>query len=60
MIRAVALGILVLCALSAAAQAAPGEDARLRSFFDREWQWGLQQFPEGATSLEETTGTTTA
>ena len=51
MIRAVALGILVLFALSAAAQTAPGEDARLRSFFDREWQWGLQQFPEGATSL---------
>jgi uncharacterized protein (DUF885 family) len=27
------------------------EDARLRGFFDREWQWGLEQFPEGATSL---------
>jgi uncharacterized protein (DUF885 family) len=30
------------------------EDARLRGFFDREWQWGLEQFPEGATSLGDT------
>ncbi len=51
MIRAVVLGILVLCASGAAAQSAATEDARLRSFFDREWQWGLEQFPEGATSL---------
>jgi uncharacterized protein (DUF885 family) len=27
------------------------EDARLRAFFDREWQWGLEQYPEAATML---------
>jgi len=34
-----------------AAGAETSDDARLRRFFDREWQWGLEQFPEGATSL---------
>jgi uncharacterized protein (DUF885 family) len=52
MIRAIAVGILVVCALGGpAAPAGQSENERLRAFFDREWQWGLDQFPEGATSL---------
>ncbi len=53
MIRAIALGAFLVLATTAtvSAASAPSEDERLRAFFDREWQWGLEQFPEGATSL---------
>jgi uncharacterized protein (DUF885 family) len=49
MVRAALL--LLVAAAAVAAGADTSEDARLRGFFDREWQWGLEQFPEGATSL---------
>ena len=43
--------LVLIAAAAGAAGADTSEDARLRGFFDREWQWGLEQFPEGATSL---------
>ncbi|HET9794583.1 MAG TPA: DUF885 domain-containing protein [Thermoanaerobaculia bacterium] len=41
--------VLVVAFGSSFAAAAGSEDARLRRFFDEEWQWGLEQYPEGAT-----------
>ena len=50
-LRFAVLVLLVAAGVPVASAAASGEGARLRRFFDREWQWGLEQFPEGATSL---------
>jgi uncharacterized protein (DUF885 family) len=41
---------LAVASASAAVPAGP-EDAHLAAFFDREWQWRLQEFPELATSV---------
>ena len=49
--RLVLIALLVAGGATLASAAGSGEDARLRRFFDREWQWGLEQYPEGATSL---------
>ncbi|HWC65847.1 MAG TPA: DUF885 domain-containing protein, partial [Thermoanaerobaculia bacterium] len=49
---------VLLLAAGTAAAAAPGsdEDVRLRRFFDAEWQWGLDQYPEGATLVGDNRG----
>src|SRR5580765_6607902 len=50
-VRLAVLALLVVAGATIVTAAASDEDARLKAFFDREWQWGLEQFPEGATSL---------
>jgi uncharacterized protein (DUF885 family) len=46
------LFLLLAAGLAVASASAAGpEDARLAAFFDREWQWRLQEFPELATSV---------
>jgi len=49
--RLAVLLVIVAAGTALAPGAENAEDARLRRFFDREWQWGLEQYPEGATSL---------
>ena len=44
-----ALHIIVLLCACAGAQADPATDARLRTFFDAEWERGLRDSPERAT-----------
>lgn len=52
MMPKIAIFVLLVVLAAASAFGAEGtEDARLRAFFDREWQWGLSEYPEGATSL---------
>jgi uncharacterized protein (DUF885 family) len=46
--------LLLVAAASAAMASDAGrtdEDRRLRSYFDKEWQWRLEQYPELATQL---------
>jgi uncharacterized protein (DUF885 family) len=50
-VRLAILALLVVAGATIVSAAGSDEDARLKAFFDREWQWGLEQFPEGATSL---------
>ena len=54
MIRSAGFLVFILFAASAAlAQAISANDAakKLHALFDEDWQWGLQQYPEGATLL---------
>ena len=50
-VRFAVFALLVAAGATIVSAAASDEDDRLRRFFDREWRWGLEQFPEGATSL---------
>jgi uncharacterized protein (DUF885 family) len=49
--RLAAVVLIVVLGASFAAAAENSEDARLRRFFDEEWQWGLREYPEAATAL---------
>jgi len=51
MIFRVCVLLAIAGGLASGASSESSDDIRLRRFFDREWQWGLEQFPESATSL---------
>lgn len=56
LVRTVVTVLLLAAGTAAAASPGSDEDARLRRFFDAEWQWGLDQYPEGATLVGDNRG----
>jgi len=49
--RLAAVFLIVAFGAPLASGGGSAEDARLRRFFDEEWEWGLHEYPEGATAL---------